>query len=66
MFNIHTLNCIIICGIVLILDEVSTVFAVNQTENLTAPKFKKLDGLSRVMIGYERNTMKLNCEAEGR
>lgn len=52
-------------GIFLILDEVSTVLAVNQTDNLTAPKFKKLDGLSRVMIGYERNTMKLNCEAEG-
>ncbi|KAF0757260.1 fibroblast growth factor receptor 1-like isoform X1, partial [Aphis craccivora] len=46
-------------------DETSNVPAVNQTEiNSTAPKFKDLNSVDRVMVGYERNTIKLKCEAE--
>jgi len=66
MFIVYTLIFTIISFIVLILDETSNVPAVNQTEiNSTAPKFKDLNSVDRVMVGYERNTIKLKCEAEG-
>lgn len=65
MLDAYILNFIIICGIVLILDEVSTVPAVNKIENLTAPKFKNLEGMHKTVSKYIGNMMKLKCEAEG-
>lgn len=66
MIFVYTLNFTIISFIVLILDETSTVPAINQNEiNSTAPKFEDHDSVDRVMVGYEKNTMKLKCEAEG-
>jgi len=65
MLIVYTLNFIIICGIVLILDEVSTVPAVNKIENLTAPKFKNLDSMYKTVSKYTGNMIKLKCEAEG-